>query len=258
MLRQIDPPPAPDATRTCGNCGYDLRGAVEARCPECGVAFDPVGPPMANIPWFCRRIIGNGAALWRTMWFVMLHPRRLAGEVLLLDTRVDVPAARQFRWVCVVVAGVSMGLAIALHAHSAESMVGAFAVTLLPVLLFFALTAPLVGVTDFESASRAAWFRTLHEFSNAPLLLMPLVPLTVALCRAAGRQPAPPTVLLLACIMAIWIVYKFLYQAWASGRDIVWLIKHLVLATLAWAFFALICLALIVYAAAFTNRLFDW
>lgn len=25
----------------CGNCGYDLRGQTEPRCPECGWGFDP-------------------------------------------------------------------------------------------------------------------------------------------------------------------------------------------------------------------------
>ncbi len=29
-----------DPTR-CRECGYMLRGLVEARCPECGTAFDP-------------------------------------------------------------------------------------------------------------------------------------------------------------------------------------------------------------------------
>lgn len=26
---------------TCRGCGYDLQGLTEARCPECGAAFDP-------------------------------------------------------------------------------------------------------------------------------------------------------------------------------------------------------------------------
>lgn len=27
--------------RVCARCGYDLRGLVEPRCPECGTPFDP-------------------------------------------------------------------------------------------------------------------------------------------------------------------------------------------------------------------------
>jgi hypothetical protein len=258
MLRQIDPPPPAQESRHCGNCGYDLRGAVEARCPECGVAFDPSAPPMANVPWFHRRNIGRGVALWRTMWLVMLRPRRFADAVLLREARLDVDAARRFRWICVVVAGVSTSIPAALEKGSAASATSAFLGTLPAMLLFFALTAVLVGVSDFESVSRAARFRTLNEFSNAPLLLMPLVALTFALCRAAGQPPNGPAALLLVSIVAVWIVYKFLYQAWAAGRGFVWLLTHLGLATLVWGIFALLCLALIAYTVAFTNRLFDW
>ncbi len=30
--------------RVCDKCGYDLRGQIEPRCPECG---EPFGPPSA-------------------------------------------------------------------------------------------------------------------------------------------------------------------------------------------------------------------
>ena len=30
--------------RVCDSCGYDLRGQIEPRCPECG---EPFGPPSA-------------------------------------------------------------------------------------------------------------------------------------------------------------------------------------------------------------------
>jgi len=51
---------------------------------------------------------------------------------------------------------------------------------------------------------------------------------------------------------------SFLYQAWAAGRGIGWLLAHLGLATVVWAIVALLCLALVAYAVAFTNRLFEW
>jgi hypothetical protein len=261
MLRQIDPPPPTEPTsRPCGNCGYDLRGIAAARCPECGVAFDPDETPLANVPWFHRRTIGRGTALWRTMWLVMLRPRGFAGEVLLRDVRLDLQSARQFRRVCVSVAGVSAALTIALQMRSADSMIGAFVLTLPPLLLYFAVTAPLAESTDFESAGDPGGgrFRALCDFSNAPLLLMSLLPLTVALCRASGRPPTATAALLLAGIVAVWICFKFLYQAWAGGRDVRWLLVQVVSGALVYAFFAMICFALIAYTAAFTNRLFDW
>jgi hypothetical protein len=260
MLRQIDPPPPTEPTsRHCGNCGYDLRGIAEPRCPECGVTFDPDESPLANVPWFHRQTIGRGTALWRTMWLVMLRPRWFAGEVLLRDVRLDLPAARRFRWVCVYVAGISAAITIALQMRSAGSAIGTFALTLPPLLLYFAVTAPLAESTDFESAADAGGrFRALCDFSNAPLLLMPLLPLAVVLCRVAGRPPTITAVLLLAGIIAVWICFKFLYQAWAGGRDVRWLLVQVVSGALVYAFFAMICFALIAYTAAFTNRLFDW
>ena len=74
----------------------------------------------------------------------------------------------------------------------------------------------------------------------------------------AGHPPNGPAALLLICIVVLWIVYKFLYQAWAAGRGIGWLLAHLGLATVVWAIVALLCLALVAYAVAFTNRLFEW
>ena len=258
MLRQIDPPPTAESSRHCGNCGYDLRGITEPRCPECGAAFDPAETPLADVPWFHRRSIGHVAALWRTMWLVMLRPRWFAGEVLHRDVRVDVQAARRFRWMCVFVAGISAALTIALHTRSAESGLGAFALTLPPLVLYFALTAPLVEATDVQSVSRGLRFRTLCEFSNAPLLLMPLIPLAVVLCRAAGEMPTRPGAVLLACIVGVWIIVKFVYQAWAGGRTLGWLLVQVTSAGLIFAFFGLICFALIVFAVVFTRRLIDW
>ncbi len=32
----------------CLECGYDLRGTVEPRCPECGIPFDPSSRPVSR------------------------------------------------------------------------------------------------------------------------------------------------------------------------------------------------------------------
>ena len=50
------PPPYPvshpdyTSTATCKNCGYALRGLPVARCPECGLPFDPGNPRTMNVP----------------------------------------------------------------------------------------------------------------------------------------------------------------------------------------------------------------
>jgi hypothetical protein len=257
MLRQIDPPPTTDASRHCGSCGYDLRGIVEPRCPECGVAFDPGEPPIADVPWFHRRHIGVFAALWWTMWLVMLRPERLRRAVRARDVRLDMPAARRFRHACVCVASASMAVAVALQVRPVDNAALMFVITVPPLLLFFGLTAPLIATADFNTPNRAASFQVLHEFSNAPLLLMPLVALAAAWGQVAGLTPSMAVLLLLA-IAALWIVCKFAYQAREYGRGFVWLGVHLIFAVVVWAVFALMCLALLLGLVVFTRRLFDW
>ena len=258
MLRQIEPPPAEPSARHCGTCGYDLRGAADPRCPECGTAFDPAEPPLADVPWFHRRAIGTLDALWRTMWLVMLRPGALAREVRRADVRLDVPAARRFQHVCVLVAAAAVALAIGLQVRPAENSVLMSVIALPPMLVFFGSTAPLIATADFNTPHRAASFQVVNELSNAPLLLMPLLSLTAAWGRVAGQNVSMQLTLLLLAIVAIWIVYKFAYQAWACGHGFVWLGVHLLFAVVVWALFALMCLALILGLVAFTRRLIDW
>jgi hypothetical protein len=63
----------PDDDVACLHCGYDLRGLVESRCPECGEAFDPVeawrayvrrrlAPP--NVWWVIARILRRPGGFW--------------------------------------------------------------------------------------------------------------------------------------------------------------------------------------------------
>ena len=63
----------------CRQCGYDLQGQVEARCPECGSAFDPAElaayranglktPPAARRSWI--RFAGVHAAIILTVLLI--------------------------------------------------------------------------------------------------------------------------------------------------------------------------------------------
>lgn len=46
----------------CANCGYDLRGLIEHRCPECGQAFDPTNS------WPRRWIKWRADIMLRSLW----------------------------------------------------------------------------------------------------------------------------------------------------------------------------------------------
>ncbi|HEX3355571.1 MAG TPA: hypothetical protein VHS31_01220 [Tepidisphaeraceae bacterium] len=65
----------------CPECGYDLRGLVNERCPECGTAFDRATAIRSHIPWAQRNDIGSFRAYWRTVWLATIHIRRLSNEI---------------------------------------------------------------------------------------------------------------------------------------------------------------------------------
>lgn len=77
-----DQPPGPigatdresEDTGYCASCGYNLRGLAEARCPECGVPFDPDALRYGSVAW-CKTAI----SYLRTAAFVQV----VAGCVML-------------------------------------------------------------------------------------------------------------------------------------------------------------------------------
>ena len=93
---------APGLQLFCPECGYDLRAIGSDRCPECGTAVDRATLPESRIPWVHRRTIGRRRAYRRTVWLVMLRPRRLGGEAA---RPVSYREARRFRVVTSLVAG---------------------------------------------------------------------------------------------------------------------------------------------------------
>jgi rubrerythrin len=62
VIRQNEPTP-----QTCPNCGYDLWGLPEPRCPECGEPFHRREKPPP--PWKCpncgEEIEGQFTACWK-------------------------------------------------------------------------------------------------------------------------------------------------------------------------------------------------
>lgn len=77
----------------CIRCGYNLRGAVSDRCPECGALLKDAPPSAVRLPWEHRRHLGLSRGYWRTVWIVLFRPKQLAEE---LHHPVSFPDARRF------------------------------------------------------------------------------------------------------------------------------------------------------------------
>jgi hypothetical protein len=256
MLRQIDPPPAAThVTRSCDGCGYDLRGIVEARCPECGLEFDPIAPPVANVPWFHRRSIGWLTALWRTFWLATLQTQWLVDEVR-RDTALDRHAAQSFRWICVGVATCSTTVAMGMALDPRVPVAG-IAATALPLLVFFHLATVLMYSMGFDSPGRRARFETLQDFTAAPLLLMPIVPMACVLFLLVDKDPIG-AILPAGVIMVIWFGCKLWYQTYAAGRETFRRFLRASLRVIVWGTCALVCYMLTIFLVVFSRRLIGW
>jgi len=94
------------AGRYCIGCGYNLRGLLSDRCPECGLPIDTAEG--SAIPWEGRKQIGNIRAFRRTCWESMFHPRRLARAV---GFPVNSGSSRGFRLLVAVLASFPVGIA---------------------------------------------------------------------------------------------------------------------------------------------------
>ncbi|HRX83753.1 MAG TPA: hypothetical protein P5572_01900 [Phycisphaerae bacterium] len=80
-----------DTALRCFTCGYNLTGAVNNRCPECGSDFDRdtilaqragEGPPSPVPIWDERRVNGICLAYFQIAWRVMFRPGPLARRFL--------------------------------------------------------------------------------------------------------------------------------------------------------------------------------
>ena len=105
-------PRDPDG-RSCVNCGYDLRGLVRPRCPECGLTFDADQPAPPRIPWLYRSVIGRANAYLRTIYLVTFRPRRFADEFR-RDYRRNPADAKSFAGINLAAAPLAAAAALAL------------------------------------------------------------------------------------------------------------------------------------------------
>lgn len=103
-----------DGDVLCPQCGYNLRGLLANRCPECGVGFDRATLTASKIPWVRRRTIGKFRAYWQTVWMVVQHNDRLCDE---FAHPVSFRDAQRFRWATVLHAYLPM-LAVAVLGYA--------------------------------------------------------------------------------------------------------------------------------------------
>lgn len=95
------PPDGDDAPSTlllCQECGYNLRGVVGKRCPECGHDLANLRSDQPLIPWVRRREIGAFRAYWSTVFWVSFKYKTFCEEVV---RDVDYRDAQRFRWITV-------------------------------------------------------------------------------------------------------------------------------------------------------------
>src|ERR1043166_8412508 len=78
---ESSPADAVDDSLHCERCDYDLRGLTVARCPECGLEFDPAARPKADVPWLRRKESGTLGAYYQTVWRVLFRPQDFAEQV---------------------------------------------------------------------------------------------------------------------------------------------------------------------------------
>ncbi|MGE5609073.1 MAG: hypothetical protein ACM359_07450 [Bacillota bacterium] len=83
MMAQInttsEPLPGPDLY--CLTCGYNQRGIVADRCPECGQLYAQMPPSPVRLPWAHRRHMGCLSAYWRTVFMVLFRGKDLCAEM---------------------------------------------------------------------------------------------------------------------------------------------------------------------------------
>jgi hypothetical protein len=90
-----DLPPLPEGL-FCLDCGYDLRGSTNARCPECGFSLELLRSGESQIPWSHRSELGRFRAYWKTVWLVIRWPKRICSEIA---RPVSYRDSQSFRWV---------------------------------------------------------------------------------------------------------------------------------------------------------------
>lgn len=206
-------------TRACATCGYDLRGQVEPRCPECGTAFDPGELPVPDIPWVKRAKADPFGAYWAMVAWVLRNPRAAARTIAASRVFLDTDS-RRFRRAVIWQAVGSTALLVSVVVLRA--MGDASGPSVAAALLYTALSVPgaalfFWGASYAHLLPRGWWTRpiladhayALHNFAMAPVALLPVAVLVEAVAlvldlgqRARAAQQAHEAALLACAAIA--------------------------------------------------------
>jgi len=221
------------AAYPCASCGYDLRGQVEPRCPECGLQFDPEQLPMPPIPWMRQGTGNTWGAYWATVGWVLLRPCEAARVVASAPVYLNLVAS-EFRRAILWQAVASALLSVALLAIGAIGQVGGGALAALVsiLILFPGVFLFFWAVTIAHSTARLLWSRSiLHDhaealqlYATAPLALLPVLTVIAAVSMMAdlgGNNAAAAQLRRLvlgggAAIMFAWWGYTVLMMQWTG------------------------------------------
>ena len=191
------------AKRVCANCGYDLRGLQNDRCPECGEAFDPNVAPDPPVPWIHRRALGTWPAYWQTVRMSLFHPQKLATDIWSAP-RVQPEAALCFRWVLIAQATISVMLAVGMIIWSYPwTSVALMIVRLLGIEFGVALSLSMFFAIATDVVQNDAWQRALNHYTCAPLALVPIAALA-GLITSWANGPVISCAIAMSAIILIW------------------------------------------------------
>ncbi|HEX2971134.1 MAG TPA: hypothetical protein VHP11_02305 [Tepidisphaeraceae bacterium] len=224
----------------CLTCGYNQRGILADRCPECGQLYAAMPPSPVRIPWAHRRHLGWLVAYWRTVWMVLFHGKQLGAEMQHPASYRD---ARQFwlfhtAWVYFPLLADTVADYLLTEPQRLDETIlftrlyapiwPAAAINL-GAMLFIAAATGLPSYfchprrLPVEQQNRAV---ALSYYAAAPLVATPLVVLLLILAGCAGKwmpaiaiYPAIAGLLLGLLMLATWCAKTASIVATLAGRD---------------------------------------
>jgi hypothetical protein len=214
----------------CITCGYNQRGIIANRCPECGQDFSIVPPSATRLPWAHRRHLGLLGAYWRTLLMVLFRPHLFCEQI---DNPITFKDARVFWLMTVLLAYIPLlGAGMQLHYTPTQpgSIIGAIQLMFVPsfspvaigdfmlvgLLLFILFASGMPSyfchpkTLSIERQNRAI---ALSYFACAPLGVMPLVIAPILIAQLMAHF----TAIALALRIAAGLFAFGMLATWAGG-----------------------------------------